>query len=70
MQISLSGLNSARAALDLHAHNIANVSSENVDVDLAEETVGVITSKAAFEANLQMLRTQAETDRSLIDILA
>ena len=70
MQISVNGLNAAGMAMDLRAHNIANVNSEGANVDLAEETVGVITAKAAFEANLEMLRTQAETERSLFDAFA
>jgi len=70
MQIAAAGMQMARLKLDTHAHNIARVSAEPSDVDLATEIVGVITARHAYGANARMLAEQAETERSLLDVLA
>ena len=74
MQVSASGLQTARMALDAHAHAIANLAAEGPGgqplVDLPTEVVGLITSELMYGANARMLRTQAETQRTLLDVLA
>ena len=39
-------------------------------VDLATEMVGVITAKHTYDANARALRSQADTERTLLDVLA
>lgn len=39
-------------------------------VDPATEIVGVVVAKAMYDVNARVLRTQAETERSLLDVLA
>lgn len=39
-------------------------------VDLATEIVGTLVAEAMYGANARVLRTQAETERSLLDVLA
>jgi len=39
-------------------------------VDLATEIVGTIVAKTVYDANARVLRTQAETERHLLDVLA
>jgi flagellar basal body rod protein FlgC len=62
------GLAMNRAALDGRAHAIANAADG--DIDLVGEIVGTVVSSRGYEANAMLLRTAAETDRSLFDALA
>jgi flagellar hook-associated protein FlgK len=39
-------------------------------VDLAEQTVALITGSLLYGANARMLQTRAETERSIIDVRA
>ena len=71
MQSATLGLAMNRTALDGHAHAIANVNSEGFEnVDLATEIVGTLVSSHGYTANAMLLRTAAETERSLFDALA
>jgi flagellar hook protein FlgE len=70
MRIAAGGLQAAQLSLDMRAHAIANVSSEGSTVDLPAEVVGLITAELMYGANARMLRTQAETSRTLLDVLA
>ena len=44
--------------------------AEGSGVDLVTETVGVVTARAMYDVNARMLRSQAETERHLLDVLA
>lgn len=39
-------------------------------LDLATEIVGTLVAKAMYDVNARVVRTQAETERSLLDVLA
>jgi len=39
-------------------------------VDLADESVGLITGSLLYKANARALETSAETDKSLLDVVA
>ena len=58
--------------LAAHAHNIANVSTEEPVIrgDLVEDIVGVAIAKHTYAANARLLATLAETERSLLDVRA
>jgi flagellar basal body rod protein FlgC len=71
MQSATLGLALNRTRLDGHAHQIANLNSEGYEnVDLATEIVGTLVSSHAYTANATVLRTAAETQKSLFDALA
>ena len=58
--------------LAVHAHNIANVSTEApaLSPDLVADVVGVVVAKHTYAANARLLATMAETERSLLDVRA
>ena len=60
----------AQLLLDIHAHNIANVETEGYGSDLPSDVVGVIVAKHAYAANAKALAAMAESERSLLDVLA
>ena len=70
MQIAISGLHAARTQFDLHARNIASISTEGARVDLPAEIVGTITAQHMYDASARLLRAQVEQDRALLDVLA
>ncbi len=82
LSIPAAGMQSAQSLLALHAHNIANVSTDGPaegntwagaaagGADLAEDVVGLILAKTVYTANAKVLTTMAETERSLLDVRA
>ena len=74
MQISASGLQAAQRLFALHAHNIANVSTDPVDAqtmpDLVADVVGLIEAKALYAANARAFWLLVEVERSLLDVRA
>ena len=70
MRIPASGMHAAQVLVAVHAHNIANAHTEDYGADLASDVVGVMIAKHAYTANARALATMAETERSLLDVLA
>ncbi|HEX8085163.1 MAG TPA: flagellar basal body protein [Solirubrobacteraceae bacterium] len=71
LSIPAAGMQQAQTLLATRAHNIANVSTEGYETeDLAEDVVGLIVAKTLYTANAKVLRTLAETERSLLDVRA
>ena len=64
-------MQAAQAQLAVHAHNIANVSTEGVEgPDLAEDIVGLVLAKTLYTANAKVLTLLAETEGTLLDVRA
>ena len=70
MHIPAAGVQRARLLLDIHAHNIANANTEGHGGDLAADVVGVIAASHAYAANARAFAITADTERSLLDVLA
>ena len=72
VRIPASGMAAARTLLDVHAHNIANVSTDGLErqPDLVEDVVGLITAQTMYAANAQAFAVLAETERFLLDVHA
>ena len=74
VQISASGMQAAQRLFALHAHNIANVSTDPVEAqtepDVVADIVGLISAKRLYEANARAFWLQAELERSLLDVRA
>ena len=75
---ALTGLNNASKRLQNRANNLANVQTagfkkgsgflEGSNVDIAEKMVDKIVAKAAFKANVNVIKTKDEIIGSLLDI--
>ena len=67
-------MQAARALLDHHAHNIANVSTERAATesppDLVSDVVGLIVARTMYSANAKAFVLMAETERTLLDVRA
>ena len=74
MQISATGMQAAQRLFALHAHNIANVSTDPVEAqgapDLVADIVGLISAKTLYAANAKAFWLQVETERALLDVRA
>ena len=64
---ALSGLSNASRRLQNSANNIANI-SKGSNVDVTEEIVDQIVSKAAIQANVNVIKTNDETLGTILDI--
>jgi len=64
---ALSGLSNASRKLQNSANNIANI-SKGSNVDVTEEIVDQIVSKAAIQANVDVIKTNDETLGTILDI--
>ena len=64
---ALSGLSNAYRKLQNSANNIANI-SKGSNVDVTEEIVDQIVSKAAIQANVDVIKTNDETLGTILDI--
>ena len=64
---ALSGLSNASRRLQNSANNIANI-SKGSNVDVTEEIVDQIVSKAAIQANVDVIKTNDETLGTILDI--
>ena len=64
---ALSGLSNASRRLQNSANNIANI-SKGSSVDVTEEIVDQIVSKAAIQANVNVIKTNDETLGTILDI--
>ena len=64
---TLSGLTNASKRLQNSANNIANI-SKGSNVDIIEEIVDQIVSKAAIQANVNVIKTNDETLGTILDI--
>jgi flagellar hook protein FlgE len=71
LSIPATGMQTAQSLLAVHAHNIANVSTEGfAGPDLVEDVVGLVVAKTMYTANAKVLAVLAETERSLLDVRA
>ena len=66
---ALSGLSNASRRLQNSANNIANI-SKGSNVDVTEEIVDQIVSKAAIQANVNVIKTNDETLGTILDIIS
>jgi len=64
---ALSGLSNASRRLQNSANNIANI-SKGSNVDVTEEILDQIVSKAAIQANVNVIKTNDETLGTILDI--
>ena len=64
---ALSGLSNASRKLQNSANNVANI-SKGSNVDVTEEIVDQIVSKAAIQANVDVIKTNDETLGTILDI--
>ena len=64
---ALSGLSNASRRLQNSANNIANI-SKGSNVDVTVEIVDQIVSKAAIQANVNVIKTNDETLGTILDI--
>ena len=64
---ALSGLSNASRKLQNSANNIANI-SKGSNVNVTEEIVDQIVSKAAIQANVDVIKTNDETLGTILDI--
>ena len=64
---ALSGLSNASRRLQNSANNIANI-SKGLNVDVTEEIMDQIVSKAAIQANVNVIKTNDETLGTILDI--
>jgi len=64
---ALSGLSNASRKMQNSANNIANI-SKGSNVDVTEEIVDQIVSKAAIQANVDVIKTNDETLGTILDI--
>ncbi len=70
MRIPATGLQAASTLLGVHAHNIANVSTEGFRTNLVEDVVGLVKATAMYGANAKAFALMAETERTLLDVRA
>jgi len=72
LSIPATGMQTAQQLLALHAHNIANVSTEvrAEPADLVDDVVGLVVAKHMYTANAKILQVLAETERALLDVRA
>jgi flagellar hook protein FlgE len=64
---TLSGLTNDSKRLQSSANNIANI-SKGSNVDITEEIVDQIVSKAAIQANVNVIKTNDGTLGTILDI--
>ena len=64
---ALSGLSNASRRMQNSANNIANI-SKGLNVDVTEEIMDQIVSKAAIQANVNVIKTNDETLGTILDI--
>ena len=64
---TLSGLTNASKRLQNSSNNIANI-SKGSNVDIIEEIVDQIVSKAAIQANVNVIKTNDGTLGTILDI--
>ena len=64
---TLSGLTNDSKRLQSSANNIANI-SKGSNVDIIEEIVDQIVSKAAIQANVNVIKTNDGTLGTILDI--
>ena len=64
---TLSGLTNASKRLQNSTNNIANI-SKGSNVDITEEIVDQIVSKAAIQANVNVIKTNDGTLGTILDI--
>ena len=64
---TLSGLTNASKRLQNSANNIANI-SKGSNVDITEEIVDQLVSKAAIQANVNVIKTNDGTLGTILDI--
>jgi hypothetical protein len=67
----LAGIQKAEASLQLAAERLATAADPRGDaVDLSEVAVSLLTARTAVQANVNVIRTEAELSRALVDLLA
>ena len=64
--VPLAGLQQAEARLERTAQRLARASSPEDTVDLSAEMVALIEARLLAQANLNVLRTQAEIAKELL----
>jgi flagellar hook protein FlgE len=64
---AFSGLSNAARKLQNSANNFANI-SQGSNVDVTEEIVDQIVSKAGIQANVNVIKTNDETLGTILDI--
>ena len=69
LSIAAAGLSAATVRLDASAQRTARWGQDPA-VDLAKEAVEQVTAKAAFKANVAVIRAADEMMGELLDILA
>jgi flagellar hook protein FlgE len=67
--IALGGLNTQQQRFTAAANTIAQAGT-GAEVDLAKESVNILTAKTLFKANISVIKTQDQMLGSLLDILA
>jgi hypothetical protein len=66
----LAGIQRAGDSLDRTARRLATLGTPQGDsVDLSAEAVAMLVARTAVQANVNVLRTEAEVSRSLLDLL-
>ncbi len=66
----LAGMQKVEASLNRTAARLATAVDPAADaVDLSTEAVAMLSAKTAFQANANVLRTEVELSRNLIDML-
>ena len=67
----LQGIQRAEASLNRTAGRVASLGSPQGDaMDLSGEAVALLTAKTSMQANLNVLRTEANLSRSIVNLLA
>ncbi len=70
MAIASAGLQTSMQRFEQSAQRTAAAASPFADVDMAEEAVEQISARAAFSANVQVIRTANQMMGQLLDLLA
>ena len=70
LNIATNGLISSSAQIAKAASNIVNASSTGSDTDLTKNIVDLIKEKTVYQAEAKVAHVVAETNKSLLDILA
>lgn len=66
----LAGMQKAEASLNRTAQRLATAASPESDqVDLSQEAVNLLAARTAFQANANVVKTESELSRSVLDML-
>ena len=70
MAIASAGLQTSMQRFEQSAQRTAQLASPYADVDMAAEAVEQISARAAFSANVAVIRTANQMMGQLLDLLA